>query len=312
MRIIENLKDFPKDQYSVVTSGTFDGVHFGHQEILHRVVQTAKDHNGLSSVLTFWPHPRFVLSKDSTDLKLLTTFQEKAQLIEKAGIDFIVKIPFTKEFSKYSSSRFIEEILVEGLNLNKLVIGYDHRFGRNREGSFEYLKENSSQLGFEVEEIPEQDIDDIAVSSTKIREALLAGDIKTGNEYLGRSYSIKGTIIEGEKIGRKIGYPTANIHVDESYKLIPGDGIYAVRSTIEESAYDGMLYIGPRPTLNGQHRSIEVNLFDFDRDIYGKEIEIQFIEAIRKDAKFENLEQLSQQLNKDKEIALKLLSATSH
>jgi len=307
MKVIEGIEDFPRDQFLVVTSGTFDGVHYGHKKILRRVKELASANNGKSAVLTFWPHPRFVLKKDETELKLLSTLNEKIKLIANEGIDYFVIIPFTKEFSQYSSSRFINEIIAKSLGTDVLVIGYDHRFGRNREGSFEYLKEHSSEFGFKVEEIPEQDIDHIAVSSSKIRNALLEGQIDVGNEYLGQPYTLSGKVVEGEKIGRELGFPTANIHVEESFKLIPADGIYAVELLVRKNNCQGMLYIGPRPTLNGRERTIEVNIFDFEEDIYNENVEVSFIKQIRKDKRFDNLDQLKDQLGNDRIEALKIL-----
>ncbi|MDA0194305.1 MAG: bifunctional riboflavin kinase/FAD synthetase [Bacteroidetes bacterium] len=307
MKVLDKFSDFPKKQYVVLTIGFFDGVHFGHQKILNRIVEIAAAHNGVSAVLTFWPHPRFVLNKQPEDLKLLTTFSEKEQLIADQHINYLVRIPFTKEFSQFSSQKFIQEILVEGLGVNKLVIGYDHHFGHNREAGFEYLRDNSFRFGFEVEGIPAQDIDNIAVSSTKIRSALTDGNMKTSFDYLGRPYSIKGKVVAGRKIGRKLGFPTANIEVAEQYKLIPADGIYAVMVSVNSDSYKGMLYIGPRPTLNGVNRTIEVNIFDFDEDIYGREIAIDFIRQIRKDSKFSDLNLLKEQLIKDRQEALKML-----
>jgi len=307
MKILNGIDDFPKDQYVVLTSGIFDGVHFGHQKILRRVSELAKSHNGISAVLTFWPHPRFVLHKQSDDLKLLSTLLEKQFLIAEQHIDFLIKIPFTHEFSQYSSLRFIQEILVEGLGVNKLVIGYDHHFGRNREGGFAYLKKNSLRYGFEVEEIPKQDIDNMAVSSTKIRQALTDGNVDLSFEYLGRPYSVTGKVVVGLKIGRQLGFPTANLEVSEQYKLIPADGIYAVFVKVNNKSYKGMLYIGPRPTLNGGSRTIEVNIFDFEDDIYGQNITVDFIKRIREDSKFSDLTLLKKQLSKDKQEALNIL-----
>ncbi len=307
MKVLKRISDFPKEQYIVLTTGFFDGVHFGHHKILNRIVELATAQNGISAVLTFWPHPRFVVNKQPEDLKLLTTLTEKEELIADQHIDYLIRIPFTHEFSQYSSYKFIQEILVEGLGVNKLVIGYDHHFGRNREGGFDYLRNNSFRFNFEVEEIPEQDIDNIAVSSTKIRTALSEGNIDTSFDYLGRPYSIRGKVVAGLKIGRKLGFPTANIEVAEQYKLIPADGIYAVLVSVNGNSYKGMIYIGPRPTLNGESRTIEVNIFDFDKDIYDREITVNFIRQIRKDSKFSDLNLLKEQLIKDRQEALKML-----
>ncbi len=307
MKLIDDLSNFEAPAYAVVTSGTFDGVHVGHQKILREIVQVAKAHHGKSAVLTFWPHPRFVLKKDQDALRLLTTFEEKAILLEKTGIDYLIKIPFTKQFSELSSEEFIQSILVDKLNTKKLVIGYDHRFGKNREGGFDYLMEHSGQYGFETEEISRQDVDHIGVSSTAIREALSSGEIKSANDLLGRNYCLSGFVMEGDRIGRSIGFPTANIDVPESYKLIPADGSYAVYVSWNGSKYFGMLNIGLRPTVSGQERRIEVNIFDFEEDIYNERLTIEFVDRLRKEQKFENIEALKAQLSNDKENARKIL-----
>lgn len=307
MQLIDDLEHFEAPEYAVVTSGTFDGVHVGHQKILRKISKIARDKGGKSIVLTFWPHPRFVLQKGE-GLKLITTFEEKAALIAKSGIDYLVKIPFTKEFSELSSDQFIRKIIVEKLNTQKLVIGYDHRFGKNREGGFEYLKENAAEYGFEVTEIPRQDIEDVGVSSTRIREALADGAIHVANDFLGRPFELSGFVKEGDRIGRSIGFPTANIDVPETYKLIPADGAYAVQVLIEEQLYQGMLNIGQRPTVSGQERRIEVNIFDFDADIYNKRLSIRFIKLLRKEQKFANIDELKAQLSLDKQQASDILN----
>lgn len=309
MKIHEGLDALKPLSFAVVTSGTFDGVHVGHQKILKRIKEIASRNNGESVVLTFWPHPRLVLYPDQTDLKLLNTFEEKAELLKHHGIDHLIKIPFTKEFADYSGEKFIKEILVEKIGTKKLIIGYDHRFGRNREGSFEYLKENALEYGFEVEEIPPQDVDDITVSSTKIRKALQNGDLSEATEFLGRHYEMSGLVVSGDKIGRKLGFPTANLKVEEPYKLIPGEGIYAVKVVINHISYGGMLYIGKRPTLNTSKQNIEVNIFNFDKDIYQTRIKVEFVKQIRSDIKFENLEQLQKQLENDRQVAMGILNA---
>lgn len=290
-----------------MTSGTFDGVHYGHKKILQHVVDTARQMNGESVVVTYWPHPRFVLGKDADSLKLLSTFEEKIRLVEEVGIDYLVRVHFTREFSELSSDEFIQSVLIDRLNTQKLIIGYDHRFGKDQEGSFEYLNEHQEHFGFRVMEIPAQDIDDVTVSSTRIRNALSAGDVTTANEYLGRPYELTGLVTKGEQVGRKIGYPTANIYVPETYKLIPGDGVYAVWVYVNQSKYKGMLNIGNRPTLHGQHRTIEVHIFDFDWDIYGTEIGVNFVSQLRKEQRFDDLDGLKAQLAKDKEAAMSVL-----
>ncbi len=311
MKIYHSLEDFTRLSYGVVTSGTFDGVHLGHQKILQRVGEIASKHGGESVVITFWPHPRLILRPEEPALKLLNTFEEKAELLRKHGVQHLLRIPFTKEFSQISSMEFITQILVETMGTKKLVIGYDHRFGKNREGSFEQLKLNGPTYGFEVEEIPRQDVDHVGVSSTKIRKALEIGDIDTANHFLGRPYQLSGRIIKGDKLGRVLGFPTANIDLDSNDKLVPSEGIYAVTVLYGHTEYGGMLYIGNRPTVDGSRRSIEVNIFDFDKDIYGETIQVSFHKLLRSDSKFEDLESLKRQLEHDKATALQALKSLS-
>jgi len=308
MKIYHGIEDFVRLPFAVVTSGTFDGVHLGHQKILSRLREIAEKNNGETVVITFWPHPRLVLHPEDTSLKLLNTFEEKAELLRAQGIQHLVRIPFTKEFSQLSSEAFITQILVDTIGTRKLVIGYDHHFGKNREGSFEQLTLNAPKYGFTVEEIPRQDVDHVGVSSTKIRKALDEGDIDTATHLLGNTYSITGRVVMGDKLGRLLGYPTANIEIDTAYKLVPADGIYAATVQHEHNRYNAMLYIGNRPTINGLKRNIEVNIFDFDRDIYGESLTIHFHKHIRGDIKFNDLEALKAQLHLDKVAALNLLT----
>ena len=307
MKIYHSLDDFTRLNYGVVTSGTFDGVHLGHQKIIQRLDEISRKNKGESVVITFWPHPRIILRPTDLSLKLLNTFEEKAELLRQQNIDHLIRIPFTKEFSQLTSQEFITNILVETIGTKKLVIGYDHRFGKNREGSFEQLKLNGPTYGFEVEEIPQQDIDHVAVSSSKIRKALEGGDIDTATHFLGRPYSLTGRVIKGDKLGRVLGFPTANIDLDSHDKLIPTEGIYAVRVSYEKMEFGGMLYIGTRPTVDGSKRSIEVNIFNFEKEIYGESLLISFIKLLRMDSKFHNLQSLKEQLHKDKESALQAL-----
>lgn len=288
----------------MVTTGTFDGVHLGHQQIIKRLREIAEKEGGETVLLTFSPHPRMVLFPDSNEIKLLTTEHEKIELLEKYGIDHLIIHPFTKEFSRLSSLEFVRNILVNKIGTSKLVIGYNHHFGRNREGKFEHLKEYGPVYGFEIEEIPAQDVDNINVSSTKIRNAIKNGDIFTANLFLGHQYSLRGVVVEGDKIGREIGFPTANIMVKETYKLIPGDGVYAVDVYVNNVEYKGMLNIGIRPTLDKHENVTEVNIFDFDQNIYGEEIVINFRKRIRDEVKFNDLSSLKNQLIKDKLIAI--------
>lgn len=308
MIIHHGTDTIPEIKHPVVTSGTFDGVHIGHRVILDRVKEIAHKNGGESVLITFWPHPRMILQPDTHGLRLLSTFEEKAELIRSIGIDHLIRISFTRDFSEMSSEDFIQNILKKKIGTERLVIGYDHRFGKNREGSFEHLSANADKYGFVVEEIPRQDIDSVGVSSTKIRNALLSGEVSTASSYLGRDYTITGIVARGDQIGRTIGFPTANIVVQEDYKLIPEDGIYAVRVGFRERRYQGMLYIGKRPTLDGINRVIEVNIFDFEGDLYGEYLTIHFAEWIRGDIRFDDLHGLKTQLTADKEAAIRLLN----
>jgi riboflavin kinase / FMN adenylyltransferase len=312
MKIYHGLDDFTRLKNAVVTSGTFDGVHLGHQKILARLHEIAEKIGGETVVLTFWPHPRLVLHPEDETLKLLNTFEEKAALLKEQGIQHLIRIPFTKEFSQLSSQEFIQKILVDTIGTKKLVIGYDHRFGHNREGSFEQLKLNAPTYGFEVEEIPRQDVDHVGVSSSKVRKALEEGDIDTATHFLGTPYSLSGRVVLGDKLGRTLGYPTANIEIETRYKLIPADGIYAVTVLHEHKLLKGMLYIGNRPTVNGSKRNIEVNIFDFDKDIYGESLTMYFHKLLRGDSKFDDLEGLKQQLAVDKKDTLSALRSINN
>ncbi|MEQ9405905.1 MAG: bifunctional riboflavin kinase/FAD synthetase [Cyclobacteriaceae bacterium] len=307
MKVIDHLSDFDKPSFSAVTIGTFDGVHKGHQTIIEQVVTEAREKKGASVLITFWPHPRFVLNKDTGSLQLLSTFEEKLSILESLGLDYVIKIPFTPEFSNLSAEAFIKEILVDAIGVKSLYIGYDHRFGNNREGDINFLKKKSKEYHFELNEIPRQDIDSIGVSSTKIRTALNNGEVQFANSLLNRSYSISGKVIKGEKVGRTIGFPTANILIAESYKLLPGDGAYAVRVFIDGKQHLGMLNIGFKPTLDGSKRTIEVHVFNFEKDIYNKELVIEFVRLLRKEIKFNSLEDLKSQLKLDKEQAMNIL-----
>lgn len=308
MKIYYNVDDFNPVRNAVVTSGTFDGVHVGHQKILNRLKEIAGRINGETIVITFWPHPRFVLKPGTTPHLLLNTFEEKAELIKEQGIQHLLRIPFTKEFSQITSQEFIDDILVKRIGTKKLVIGYDHKFGKNREGSFEQLSENASSYGFEVEEIPRQDVDHVGVSSSRIRQALAEGDIDTATHFLGRPYSMSGRVVKGDKLGRVLGYPTANIDIDSNDKLVPAHGIYAVTVEHESERLKGMLYIGNRPTVDGTKMAVEVNIFDFNKDIYGENLKVNLVATIRKDAKFDDLETLKKQMQADKTQAIKALS----
>lgn len=304
MRIYYNLDDFSPVKNAVVTSGTFDGVHVGHKKILSRLSEVAGKNSGETVVITFWPHPRLVLYPNDTELKLLNTFEEKAGLLKKEGVQHLLRIPFTKEFSQLSSEEFIRNILVDKIGTKKLVIGYDHHFGKNREGSFEQLKLNGPTYGFEVEEISKQDVDHVTVSSTIIRKAIESADIELANELLGQRYSLSGRVVKGDQIGRQLGYPTANMEIDSLHKLIPADGIYAVYVHHAGTVYKGALYIGHRPTVDGTKKVIEVNIFNFNREIYGESLTVEFHKFIRGDQKFDSLDELKAQIDIDKKNTL--------
>lgn len=307
MRVYQGLGQFNKLPYAVVTSGTFDGVHIGHQKILARLEEVRQASGGESVVITYWPHPRLIVATDGSELNLLTTIEEKIELLSLYHVDHLIIIPFTKDFSLLTSDEFVRRVLIEKIGTRKLVIGYDHRFGRNREGGFDYLVENAASYGFEVEEITRQDVDQVTVSSTRTRKALLEGNIHVATEYLGRFYSFSGTVVRGKQLGRTIGYPTANLQIEEASKLVPGDGVYAVKVDWQDQHYGGMLNIGMRPTVNGTCRTLEVHIFDFDQEIYGDELRIHLVEKIRTEQKFNGLDALKVQLRKDEEAARLLL-----
>ena len=308
MKLYRNLEEFLPLSNAVVTTGTFDGVHIGHQTVLNQLKSVAEKNNGESVVLTFFPHPRMVLYPDETNIKLINTFEERIELLEKECIDHLIVHPFSYEFSRISSLEFVRNILVNQIGTKKLVIGYDHRFGRNREGAFEHLKDFGPLYGFDVEEIPALEVQQINVSSTKIRHSLEIGEIIAANEFLGRPFFITGKVEQGNQVGRKIDYPTANIFIEEDYKLIPAQGVYAIKAKVKNKIFDGMLNIGVRPTVNGSNNTIEVHLFDFSEDIYGEQIRVYFYHRIRDEKKFNSLEELKHQLDEDRETAQRLLA----
>lgn len=309
MKSYSDINQFKPVKNAVVTIGTFDGVHIGHQKIITRLKESAAELGGETVILTFFPHPRMILHPEDQNLKLITTIAEKTALLENLGVDHLIITPFTRDFSNLSADEYIQQILVEKIGIRKIIIGYDHRFGKNREGSVSDLNRLAPVCNFEVEVIPEQDIQQVAVSSTKIRQAVLTGDVATAHEFLGHPFSLSGKVIKGDQIGRKMGYPTANLFIEEPYKLIPADGIYAVKVVIKSDTFGGMAYIGHRPTVNGMSRNIEVNIFDFNQEIYGEAIRMDFLQYIRGDQKFNNLEELQAQLGKDQEAALAILKS---
>lgn len=308
MKIYHHIDEFTPVKNAVVTIGTFDGVHLGHRKIISRIKELAEASGGETVILTFFPHPRMILHPEDENIKLITTINEKAALLEQIGVDHLIITPFSRDFSNQSAEDYIRDVLVNKIGTKTIVIGYDHRFGKDRRGGLNDLLDLSTVYGYEVIEIPEQDINDVAVSSTRIREALLVADIELANQFLGYPFFITGKVIRGDQIGRQIGYPTANIHVEEKYKLIPADGIFAVKVQHNGSEYKGMAYIGSRPTINGMTRNIEVNLFDFDKEIYNETIRMEFLHFVRGDVKFNGLDELKAQIAKDKQDVLRLLS----
>lgn len=309
MKVYYSIEEFKTVNKTAVTIGTFDGVHTGHNVIIEQLKNAATKIGGESVILTFFPHPRMVLYPDDNELRLLNTIEERTEMLRRAKIDHLIIHPFSKEFSRLSSTEFVRDILVNKLNVSTLVIGYDHHFGRNREGSFEHLQELAPLYDFNVEEIAAQEIQQVNISSTKVRISLSNGEILAANQFLGYNYFIKGIVIEGNKMGRTIGFPTANIKVDQWYKLVPSKGVYAVRVKLDNRTFDGMLNIGNRPTLNkNDNETIEVNIFNFEEDIYNKEIQIEFYERIRDEQKFNNLDALKKQLEIDKQKVIQILN----
>jgi riboflavin kinase/FMN adenylyltransferase len=309
VKIHYSLKDFDANK-PVVTIGTFDGVHLGHQKVIKRLKEIAVKHGGETVIFTFHTHPRLVTAPDETNLRLLTTLEEKTRLFEQYGIEHLVIYPFSKEFAELTYSKFVKNILVNEMETHCLVVGYDHKFGKNREGGFDYLEKCAIKFNFKIEKLDALVIEEESVSSTKIRQALQAGDIKKANQNLGYNFTLHGTVVDGKRLGRKLGFPTANIEASDKHKIIPGYGVYAVKVFVDFKVFKGMLNIGTRPTFNNNadNRSIEVNIFDFDGDIYGHEITLQFVDKIREEQKFDGIEMLIAQLQKDKITALRLLS----
>jgi riboflavin kinase/FMN adenylyltransferase len=310
MRIYKDLNNLPAFKNAVLTIGSFDGVHIGHQQIIQQINDLASSIDGESVLITFDPHPRFVVGKKQGDLKLLNTLEEKANLLEQCAVDVLVVVPFSKAFASQSPDAYIQDFLVAHFQPKIIAIGYDHKFGKNRVGDISYLKKFEDKHDFKVVEISKQEVADIAVSSTKVRNALMEGDVESAEQLLGHPFGITGIVAKGLQIGTTIGYPTANIEVQHPYKLVPPEGIYAVWVDYEARRYQGMLYIGNRPTIDQNlKQTIEVNIFDFNQDIYGKELKVEFIEYLRGDVKFTTIEALKDQLSKDKQAALKVFEA---
>lgn len=308
MKVYRKLDDFKNVKKPIVTVGTFDGVHIGHQKIISRLKEIAQQKEGESVLLTFFPHPRMVIFPENNELKLINTLDEKIELLEQFGLDHLIILPFDKSFSRITPTEYIRDFLVNKINVSTLVIGYDHRFGRNREGSLELLTELAPVYGFDVEEITAQEIDEIKVSSTKIRNAILEGSIVTASDYLNHLFTLQGNVVKGEQIGRTIGYPTANILVEEPYKIIPKNGVYVIKGLIDGIVYDGMLNIGNRPTVSKEtNQTIEAHFFELNKDIYNKKIKILFIKKLRNEKKYNSIADLKIQLKKDEVASLAII-----
>ena len=308
MKVYRSLEEVPAFINPAITLGTFDGVHLGHRIIIDQLKKAAEANKGESVALTFWPHPRMVLYPDDESLKLLNTIDEKIDLLAQTGLDHLIIMPFTLALSRMAYFEFVRDILVGMLHVSQLVVGHDHHFGKNREGNYELLQECASLYNFGLEQVQVLELDDVAISSSKIRAALQAGDIEKANKFLGYTYAVEGSVVHGEKRGRELGYPTANILVEEKYKLIPADGIYAVEAVVDGKTHRGMASIGYNPTFNGQKKTVEVNIFDFDADIYNQKLILKFWHFLRKEVRFVNSTELVTQIDSDKEGVLQFFS----
>jgi riboflavin kinase/FMN adenylyltransferase len=307
MIVHNDIDKLPRFTNAVITIGTFDGVHTGHQQIIRLMKTEAAKVSGETVIITFHPHPRKIIKPGDKPLFLLNTLEEKIELLEKAGIDHLVVVPFTEAFANQTAEEYIQDFLVSTFHPHSIIIGYDHHFGKGRKGNYALLKEKGIEFNYHVKEIPAHLLQEVAISSTKIRNSLLSGDIETANNCLGYSYFFSGQVIAGNKLGRTIGYPTANIQIETEDKLTPGNGVYAVEiqnSKVKKQKLGGMMNIGVRPTIDGLNRVIEVNIFDFDADIYGDTLTITLIKHLRSEKKFDGLEELKKQLAKDKQKAL--------
>ncbi|MEN2486670.1 bifunctional riboflavin kinase/FAD synthetase [Flavobacterium sp. B11] len=309
MKLFHSINDFQSTKKTILTLGTFDGVHIGHKKILERITQQTENGRYESLVLTFFPHPRMVLQEKS-EIRLLNTIEEKIKLLEATGIENLVVHPFNESFSRLTAEEFVRTILVEKFQIQKIIIGHDHRFGRNRTANIDDLIAFGLEYGFEVEQISAEEIQDVSVSSTKIRKALNEGNMALANEYLGYSYFLNGTIVKGKQLGRTIGFPTANIQIEEDYKLIPKIGVYVVKAIVNGETVFGMMNIGFNPTVNGEKQTIEVHLFNFDKDIYDQKIEVSLLHYIREEQKFGSIDALKAQLNQDQTDSLAFINST--
>lgn len=306
MKIVNSIKSFNANKPTIVTIGTFDGVHLGHKKILEKIVENAHSQNCESLVLTFFPHPRTILQADS-EMKQLNTLAEKTNLLSALGIDNLVIHAFDAAFSRLTAEEFVKQVLVDTFKIKKIIIGHDHRFGRNRTANIDDLIEFGNKFGFEVEEISAKQINEVSISSTKIRNALTEGNIELANNYLGYYYSLTGIVSKGKQLGRTIGFPTANIKIVEEYKLIPQNGVYIVQSNLDGIMYHGMMNIGTRPTVDGTTQTIEIHFFDFQKELYNQKITISLLHRMRSEQKFESVDALKKQLDKDKITALAII-----
>lgn len=310
LKIFHSINDFHSTKKTILTLGTFDGVHIGHKKILERVIQNTENKEYESLVLTFFPHPRMVLQEKS-EIKLLNTISEKIDLLEKIGIENLVIHPFDESFSRLTAEEFVKTVLINQFHIHKIIIGYDHRFGRNRTANIDDLIAFGQQYGFEVEQISVQEIDAISVSSTKIRKALSEGKMALANDYLGYDYFLTGTITEGKRLGRTIGFPTANLKIDEDYKLIPLNGVYVVKSILNQETHFGIMNIGYNPTVGSNRLSIEIHFLDFNSNLYNQKIAVSILHYIRPEQKFDSIELLKKQIEKDKNSAIAYLKNLS-
>lgn len=306
IEVHSDLMHLPKFKNAVITIGTFDGVHLGHQQIIQQLISEADSINGETVIITFHPHPRIIVGGPSP-IKILNTLAEKIEMLDAKGIKHVVVIPFNEAFANQTAKEYITNFLVEKFHPHTIIIGYDHRFGKNRQGDYHLLEDMGKLYNYKVKEIPEHVLNELIISSTRVREALLKSDIDTANKYLGYAYFFEGTVVEGNKLGRTINYPTANIKIAEAEKLTPGNGVYAVQVRLKQNTYKGMMNIGVRPTIDGINRMIEVNIFDFDQDIYGERLRVTVLHHLRGEIKFNGLDALKAQLAQDKIEAIKVL-----
>lgn len=310
MNIYRDITELPLFKNAIITIGTFDGVHNGHRQILNQLIEEANEVNGTPVVITFYPHPKQIVGNDHSSVLVLNTLEEKSALLAEVGIEHLVVVPFTKEFAEQSAEDYIKNFLVRSFKPHTIIIGYDHRFGKNRAGNYELLEVKGQEFNYKVKEIPEHILHNITISSTKIRTQLLEGNISTANELLGYDYFFSGNVITGKQLGRTIGFPTANLAINNESKLIPGNGVYAVTVQIEndKTIFNGMMNIGVRPTFEKTERTIEVNIFDFDSSIYDKQLTVHIKTRLRDEIKFDGIDSLKNQLNKDREMAISQLT----